>query len=214
MSAEKHARECSFRFFFGAAVFAAALAACEQQGTNEEPATPVTKARTQDKTEVKMEVSTPTTDQAPTNTSGSNLATTSPSTTGVGGSSGSHGSGSGVDPEDPNIGGVQDAATEKSIAPIRPRLRACYKKALISEPSLGGNATFDVTLSKDGKVVNVRFVKRDGLNEDMVGCLLTSVKHATFDATQTTKIITFTFGNAAPTPAPPAASADAGPTKK
>jgi hypothetical protein len=203
MSVEKHARQCSCRYLFGAAVFVAALAACEQ-GTNEEPATPITKSRTQDKTEVTMEISAPPAPSSPESPPSAKnaLATT--------GSSSNTSTGAKPDPsEDPNIGGVQEPSVEKGIAPIRPQIRVCYKKALNSDPTLGGNATLDATLGKDGKVTNVRFVKRDGLNEDIIGCLLTAVKHATFDANQNTKIITFSFGSAPSPVVAPAADAGA-----
>ena len=110
--------------------------------------------------------------------------------------------------DDPNIGGAQsDPAVAKAVAPIRPRLRACYKKAVAADPNVGGSAIFDATIGKDGKVVSARFAKRDGLNEEMVGCLLVAVKAMTFDANRKSQVVTFTFGSA-PSPgdagAPPA----------
>jgi hypothetical protein len=96
--------------------------------------------------------------------------------------------------DDPNIGGRYDAVLEKSITPIRPRLRACYKKALAAEPNVAGSATFDATVGKDGKVASARFVKREGLNEDMMGCLLTAVKAMSFDGNQRSVIVPFSFG--------------------
>ncbi len=102
--------------------------------------------------------------------------------------------------EDVMSGGVQsDPVVEKAMAPVRARLNACSKKALAAEPSIGGNATFDVTIGKDGRVASARFVKRDGLNEDMVGCLLAAVKAMTFDTSNTNKksqIVTLAFGSA------------------
>lgn len=200
MTAKKHARLCSYRSLFGAAILIAGIAACEQE-TNPAPVDPTAKARTPDKTEVKMEVSTVDTSTPP-----------SPGPGGVGTSSPSSGAGASTggksDPsEDPNIGGPQDPVVDKAIAPIRPILRKCYKKALSTEPTLGGNATFDATLAKDGKVTNVRFVKRDGLNEDMVGCLLTALKHVTFEPIRQTQIVTFSFGSP---PTAGATGADAG----
>ena len=108
--------------------------------------------------------------------------------------------------EDPNIGGPQDAATEKSVAPIRPRLRACYKKALAADPKAAGSATFDTTIGKDGKVSAARFVKKEGLSDDFVNCLTSAVKAMTFPADRKTQIVAFTFG-AAPAGAKPAPAA-------
>ncbi len=106
------------------------------------------------------------------------------------------------------IGGAQpDPAIERAVAPIRPRLRACYKKALEASPGVGGSATFDATVGKDGRAASARFVKRDGLSDDMVGCLLAAVKAMTFDPGKKSQIVTLTFG--APPPAAP--PADAGP---
>jgi hypothetical protein len=103
----------------------------------------------------------------------------------------------GPDPsEDPNIGGVQqDAAVEKALSPVRPRLRACYKKALTLDANTAGTAVFDAVISKDGKVATARFVKSDGLTEEMVGCLLTSVKAMTFDNGKKTQIVPLSFGS-------------------
>jgi hypothetical protein len=113
--------------------------------------------------------------------------------------------------EDPNIGGPQEPYVEKAVAPIRSRLRACYKKALSSEPKLAGKATFDTTIGKDGHVSAARFVKREGLNEDMVGCLLAAVKGMTFDPGRKSQIVTLSFGRPEEgAPAPAAAPADAG----
>jgi hypothetical protein len=122
----------------------------------------------------------------------------SASSTSSSGASASGGVSASTDPsDDPNIGGRQDATLEKSITPIRPRLRTCYKKALAAEPNLSGTATFDATVGKDGKVASARFVKRDGLNEDMMGCLLTAVKAMSFDGNQRSVIVPFSFGAAA-----------------
>ena len=113
----------------------------------------------------------------------------------------------GPDPaDDPNIGGTQpDPAVAKAVATVRPRLRACYKKALAAEPNTWGSATFDATIGKDGKVASARFVKRDGLNEDMVGCLLVAVKAMTFDVNRKSQVVTLAFGSA-PTSGDAAAS--------
>jgi hypothetical protein len=172
---------------------------------NEPPPETAKKALPSDKTEVTMERSDvdPNAGVVATAPSGVTAPAPAPASTG-----------SANDPsEDPMIGGPQpDAAVEKAVAPVRPRLRACYKKALAAEPGIGGNATFDATIGKDGHVASARFVKRDGLNEDMVGCLLAAVKAMTFEPTRKSQIVAFSFG----TPPPPAtpSTADAGAPKK
>jgi hypothetical protein len=112
--------------------------------------------------------------------------------------------GTGDPSEDPNIGGPQDATVEKAVAPIRPRLRACYKKALAADSKAAGSATFDTTIAKDGKVNSARFVKKEGLSDDFVNCLTVAVKAMTFAPDRKTQIVAFTFGGA---------SADAGAPK-
>jgi hypothetical protein len=93
------------------------------------------------------------------------------------------------------IGGAQaDVAVERAVAAVRPRIRACFEKGLKNDASLGGNATFDATIGKEGHVASVRFVKRDGLNEDVVGCLLTTVKAMTFEPGKKSQIVTLGFG--------------------
>lgn len=149
------------------------------------PQVPKNAPRPPDKTEVTMEVSS---DPPPGEAAHAAAAASSPAP-------------SAPEPsEDVMSGGVQsDPAVEKAMAPVRPRLNACYKKALAAEPGIGGNATFDATIGKDGRVASARFVKRDGLSEDMVGCLLATVKAMTFDTSNTSKksqIVTFAFGSA------------------
>ena len=176
--------------------------ACGGPGNEGDPSTtPSSKTRPPDKTEVTMEVSPFDGGEPPSSTTSSaSTSSGSVATSGGGGKSGS------ADPsEDPNIGGPQDATVEKAVAPIRPRLRACYKKALASEPSLAGTATFDAVVGKDGKVASARFVKREGLSEDMMGCLTTAVKAMTFEGNQKSVIVPFSFGNV-----PAKAGADAG----
>ncbi|HVJ92527.1 MAG TPA: AgmX/PglI C-terminal domain-containing protein [Labilithrix sp.] len=115
----------------------------------------------------------------------------------------SGGPGSTATPEPVDLvksGGVQaDPFVDKAVSPIRPRLRACYNKASALDPSLGGSATFDATIGKEGRVTSARFVKREGLSDDMVGCLLTAVKAMTFDASvsRKTQVVTLSFGGAA-----------------
>ena len=130
---------------------------------------------------------------------------------------------SGDPSDDPDIGGPQEAALEKAVAPIRPRLRACYKKALAVDPKAAGSATFDTTIGKDGKVSAARFVKKEGLSDDFVNCLTSAVKAMTFAPDRKSQVVAFTFGNPPgakpPAPAAPAAptasygGADAGPPK-
>lgn len=162
-----------------------------------EPTTPAQKARPPDVTEVTMEV-TPFDAGAPEGMGPPAAAATAQAPD--------------PDPsEDPNIGGPQEPYVEKAVASIRSRLRACYKKALATEPKLAGTATFDTTIGKDGHVSAARFVKREGLNEDMVGCLLAAVKGMTFDPGRKSQVVTLSFGRPEEsTPPPAAAPADAG----
>ncbi len=191
----------SFLVFSVSCVVAGSIAiassGCEQ-ASEPPPETPHKAAGTRppDRTEVTMELSdaSPPGEKAAPSSAPSSTATASSSAA------------SGSEPsEDPHVGGVQsDPAVEKAVAPVRPRLHACYKKALAAEPNIGGSATFDAIIGKDGKVVSARFVKRDGLAEDMVGCLLVAVKAMTFEGNRKSQIVTLSFGSA------PAANADAG----
>lgn len=185
-------------FLFTSGLVTAGLAACEPAPSEPPPQTPKSGTRPPDRTEVTMEVSTalPPGEAAPPSSSApSSSATAEPPP-------------SASDPsEDPMIGGAQpDAALERAVAPVRPRLRACYKKALAAEPGVAGSATFDATIGKDGRAASARFVKRDGLSEDMVGCLLAVVKAMTFEPSKKSQIVTLSFG------APPPV-ADAGPAR-
>ena len=161
--------------------------------TNEPSETPKT-SRPPDRTEVTMEVTTaaPPSEPPP---SAAPAATGAPAASAAPAASG--GPAAKDAPEDPTIGGPQaDPVVEKAVAPVRPRLHVCYKKALSVDPHVTGGATFDATLGKDGHVASARFVKRDGLNEEMVGCLLTAVKAMTFEPGRKTQIVTLSFGGA------------------
>lgn len=138
-----------------------------------------------DKTEVKMEAVPITSATAPepvATTSASATVAAPPAPTG--------------DPsDDPNIGGPQEATVEKAVAPIRPRLRGCYKKALAAQPGQTGSVTFDTTIGKDGKVSSARFVKKDGtLSDDFVSCLTAAAKAMQFAPDRKTQIVAFSFG--------------------
>ena len=193
------ARPGSILLFTVSCVVAGAVAigaaGCEQ-GSEPPPETPKSAAkRPPDVTEVTMEVSS-------ASPPGEHAASPPGETASVTAADASAPAASGNAPDpsdDPNIGGVQsDPVVEKALAPVRPRLRACYKKALAAEPHVAGSATFDATIGKEGKVASARFVKRDGLNEDMVGCLLVAVKAMTFDPNKKSQIVTMTFGSPAP----------------
>jgi hypothetical protein len=179
----------SMSFRFGFFALALVVSGCDPAPNEPPPQTPKA-AHPPDKTEVTMEVSSAAPPGAPPPPAPTPEASNGP------------------DPsEDPNIGGAQaDASVEKALAPLRPRLRVCYKKALTANPNIGsGSATFDATIGgKDGRVASVRFVKREGLDEDMVGCLLVVIKAMTFDASRKSQILTLTFGK------PSATAADAG----
>lgn len=114
--------------------------------------------------------------------------------------------------DEARIGGPQAPAVEAAVAPIRPRIRACYKKAQAADSNVNGTAMFDATIGKDGKVVSARPVKREGLSEEMVDCLLTAVKTMKFqDSKQKSQIVPFTFGSgASSSSSSPSAAADAG----
>ena len=184
--------------------------ACGACGNEPPPETPAPSVKPADKTEVKMEAVSVTSAAASAEPAPSN--SNAPSTMAP----------PSADPsDDPNIGGPQEATLEKSIAPIRPRLRACYKKALETTPGLTGSVTFDTTIGKDGKVSGSRFVKKEGLNDDMVGCLTTAVKTMTFSPDRKSQVISFSFGTppagkGPSSPAAPVASfggSDAGPPR-
>ncbi|MBX3229239.1 MAG: AgmX/PglI C-terminal domain-containing protein [Labilithrix sp.] len=171
----------------------ALLIAC---GNDPPPETPAPKPRPADTTEVKMEV-------VPIESAA--LAPPPPPETSAAAPP--------AEPaDDANIGGPQEATVERAVAPIRPRLRACYKKALEATPGVAGSVTFDTTIGKDGKVTAARFVKKDGLSDDMISCLTSAVKAMVFAPDRKSQVVAFTFGT--PSAAPVAAAADAGPPKK
>lgn len=186
-----------------------AAVACGSDPPPENPSTSAAANKPQDTTSVKMEpITAPSTAPTPDPT-----PSTPPPPAPVADPS---------DPsEDPNIGGPQEAVVEKAVAPVRPRLRACYKKALAADPKAAGSVTFDTTIGKDGKVASARFVKKDALSDDFVSCLTVAVKAMTFAPDRKSQVVAFSFGKTgpgekAPSLAAPVASyggPDAGPQK-
>jgi hypothetical protein len=165
-------------------LFLAAIVGCG--GAGAEGSEPAAHPLPPDRTEVKMEVASP--DAG---------APESPSTPAPAASSAPAAPAPPSAADDPNVGGTpSDSVVATALEPIRGRLRACYKKALATDPKLAGTATFDATIAKDGKVASARFVKREGLSEDMMGCLTTALKAMTFPPGQKSQIVPLTFGNA------------------
>jgi hypothetical protein len=159
-------------------LFAVGLVAC-----GGDPPPEAQSSKSSDNVEVKMEavpVASAAAEPSP--------VATAPSTSGSGAPP--------IDPaEDPNIGGPQEPFVEKAVSPVRPRIRACYKKAAAASPGLVGSITFDTTIAKDGKVSSARFVKKDGFtNDDFVGCLTSAVKSMQFAPDRKTQVVAFTFG--------------------
>lgn len=89
---------------------------------------------------------------------------------------------------------------ERVITMLRPRVKACYVKALAEAPTLAGEATFAVELAKDGRASKVAVQKRKGLNESVVECLVARLKALEFttDGKPYTVLFPFTFAPKAP----------------
>jgi hypothetical protein len=141
------------------------LAACDPKS---EPASPAAKKHPADKTEVTMQATPlapapPTTEETPKPV-----------------------------PTDDTIGGKQPPEIEKAVAPVRPRIRACYNKA----EGASGSASLDIVVGKDGKVTTARFLKHEGLSEDFMNCLVAAVRTMTFEGDKKSQLVTFTFGGA------------------
>jgi hypothetical protein len=148
------------------------LVACDPKP---EPTRPGTKTGPPDKTEVTMQVA-PVASAAPTTASAAEEAP-KPA------------------PSDDTIGGKQPPEIEKAVAPVRPRIRACYNKSAASEAA-SGSASFDVVVGKDGKVTTARILKHEAISEDFMNCLVAAVRTMTFEGDKKSQLVTFTFGGA------------------
>jgi hypothetical protein len=146
------------------------LVGCEPK--SESSSTPASKNRPRDKTEVTIEV----TPVASASAAPSSEEPAKPAPRG-----------------DDTIGGPQPAELEKAVAPVRPRIRACYNKAVANE-AVSGSATFDVVVGKDGKVSTARPLKHEGISEDFTNCLVAAVRTMIFEGDKKTQIVTLTFG--------------------
>jgi hypothetical protein len=203
----------SFLFLVASSSSIATIAVACGANEGEGATTPTSnKPRPADTTEVTMERSSfdasEGTHLLAAGSSSSSSSSSSSTSTSSSSSSGGSSSGGPDVADDPNIGGKQsDPQIEAAVAPIRPRLRVCFKKAQAAEPNVGGTATFDATIGADGHVASARFVKREGLSEDMMGCLTTAVKAMFFEKGKKSQIVTFNFGSP---PKPAMGSGDAG----
>lgn len=116
------------------------------------------------------------------------------------------------EPRQPVLAGPEGAPqVEGRVAPeevrmavmrVRPRIRACYERALKSDPTLALRLTMGFTVGTDGKVSEV---KLDGLTPaaaELGKCLTAAMKAMVFAPRDTTVMVRypFTFGPALPAP--------------
>ncbi len=93
-------------------------------------------------------------------------------------------------PGDPKGSWISDAPTTSSsqvseadrvVEGLRPKLRACYDKAVADGTRVSGMVTCGVRIAKNGKVAAVGVTRRSGLPAPLVECIVAELKNAQFD---------------------------------
>jgi hypothetical protein len=75
-------------------------------------------------------------------------------------------------------GEVADA--DEVIVRLRPRFQRCYETVRAAGPEIGGMVTCGLRISRAGKVAAVSVVRRSGLPNPLVDCIVTELKTAAF----------------------------------
>jgi len=78
------------------------------------------------------------------------------------------------------MGGGGD--TERVIATLRPRFRACYQTALATDPNAEGSVSLVAHVAADGHVSDVSAPDKTTLSPALVTCLSDVVRSASFPA--------------------------------
>jgi hypothetical protein len=71
---------------------------------------------------------------------------------------------------------------DRVIAGLRPRFRACYQQGLATDRKMRGRVVLSTSVSGKGDVVAVTPTQVDGMSANVVTCLVTVMKKATFTA--------------------------------
>jgi hypothetical protein len=70
---------------------------------------------------------------------------------------------------------------ERTIAALRPRLRACYNRGLEKDRKMEGRVLVSTRIGAGGEVASACIRELTGLSEAVAGCLVRTVKAAKFD---------------------------------
>jgi hypothetical protein len=108
---------------------------------------------------------------------------------GAGGAGAGAGGGVGADAGASRGGGASDGGVTPSIvgadrviAGLRPRFRNCYQQGLASDRKMRGRVVLSASVSAKGDVVAVTPTQVDGMSANVVTCLVSVMKKATFTA--------------------------------
>jgi hypothetical protein len=96
-------------------------------------------------------------------------------------------------------GNVNESEIEKALSKFMSKFQYCYEKALLSNPSLGGNVVFKWTIESGGKTKNPKVVKTQMNDAQLNTCIGDVLKQVPFPkpkggSVDITK--TFTFSSA------------------
>lgn len=80
-----------------------------------------------------------------------------------------------------DAGRVLIVGAERSIAAIRPRLRACYQKGLQRDRKMQGKVVVSLLVASDGSVEKTDVRSNTGLGPDVTACILHVLKSSTFN---------------------------------
>lgn len=80
-----------------------------------------------------------------------------------------------------DAGRVLIVGAERSIAAIRPRLRACYQKGLQRDRKMQGRVVVTLLVASDGSVDKTDVRSNTGLSNEVTTCILHVLKTSTFN---------------------------------
>lgn len=90
------------------------------------------------------------------------------------------------------------AETAQVVATMRPAFRRCFAAALKREPNTSGKLVLHVKIDPAGKVTGVKLDDELGLDVELAGCLVSSVRAGTFPPAPSGATLTIPINVAAP----------------
>ncbi len=84
-------------------------------------------------------------------------------------------------PEEPeDVPGPPPRDTERVVAALRPKFRACFERGRIDHRNMRGKVVLVTRVAPDGSVERARIAGRDGISRSVADCIARHMAQATF----------------------------------